>query len=348
MKENSFEKSKYGLFIVLSCFFFARTALLSPMQCLMMNSDYPYFRFSVEGLAFIILLAIFSVLSAKLAFVFQKKAGDVAAVIYIIGVSDPLFFGTQDNVLKLIANIAIQLLIFNTISEKKIIPTGIAFPVVLFVSAFLVPNSIFGYVPVMISIFVLACSISGKEKKYIIWAFTGAFCAAAGYLINKILVSRVPVFSELLSRFGFVEFTGPNKHISIAMALIPVAVFTFLFLRQYYKNTGKTFSKKKSLREQHIQRLIDAFIYPLIISLIAIFFTDAAGFCAINLFLPAIILTLICVEDEVCKKTVDDILCFIKEHKIISASVFVAVFAFAFKGMINYHSLKQLVFYLRY
>lgn len=106
--------------------------------------------------------------------------------------------------------------------------------------------------------------------------------------------------------------------------------------------------KKKSLREQHIQRLIDAFIYPLIISLIAIFFTDAAGFCAINLFLPAIILMLICVEDEVCKKTVDDILCFIKEHKIISASVFVAVFAFAFKGMINYHSLKQLVFYLRY
>lgn len=347
MKEKSLKKNSIGLFLLLAVFFFARTAMLAPVQCLLMNPDYPYLRLSAEGFAFIALLIVFSALSAKLAFVFRDKAGDAAALIYVVAVSDPLFFATQDSVLKLFVDIVILLLVFNGLSEKKIVPMGVAFPAALFITTFLVPFSVLGYVPVMISMCILVSRKSEKASRYISLILAGMACAAAGFAINRILVSEVPTISELFSTFGFAEAGVANKHYKMVLSLIPAAVSAFIFFRQY-KKTARAFVKKKSERNQQSETVMDAFFLPTLISVVSIFFTGAEGFCAINLIVPAIILTLICLKDEACLRTVNNISDYVKEHKIISIVIFVAVFALAFSGVINYHSTKQLIFYIRY
>ncbi len=347
MKEKALKNNNIGLVIALAVFFFVRTALLSPVHCLLMTSNYPYFKFTVEGIVFIALLVVFSALSSKLVFAFSNKAGDVAALVCIIAMSDPLFFGTQDNVLKLLVNIVIQLLIFNAIRDKRFVPMGIIIPITLFISAFLVPYSVFGYAPVLIGVFVLACRKSGKENKSAFVVLIGIVCAAAGFLINRVFVNKIPLFNELFATFGFAESGGTNKQLRIVYSVLPVAVFGFIFFRQY-KKAADALLKKKSESNRNTEIVTDAFFLPAVISLVSIFFLDAEGFCAINLLVPAIILTLLCLKDEICIRAIDSISNFIKENRIISVVIFVAVFVLALTGIINYHSTKQLIFYIRY
>ena len=93
---------------------------------------------------------------------------------------------------------------------------------------------------------------------------------------------------------------------------------------------------------------MDAFFLPALIAFISMFFTASEGFCTINLLIPSIVLVLLCLKDECCIKTMERITDFVKDHKVITIVVFVAIFALSITGIINYHSGKQLIFYLRY
>lgn len=347
MKEKILKKNKIGLFLVLAVFFFIRTALLSPVHCFLMNSDYPYFRFSVEGVVYIILVTVFSVISAKLAFLFRDKIGETAALVYIIAMSDPLFFGTQGNTFKLMVDIVIQLLIINAISEKKVIAMGVAFPIVLFISTFLVPFSIIGYVPIMLSIYILAGRKLKKESKHIKVVLVGIACAIAGFTLNKILMSEAHSFSEWFLSFSFVDITETTKRFRLVAALLPITVFGALFLRQY-QNTVNSVLKNRSARKENFEMVMDVFFMPVVISSVSMIFGGAECFCAINLVVPAIILTLLCLKDELCIKTMDSIVRYIEKNKIISLIVFVLVFALALKGAEDYYPARQLIFYIVY
>ncbi len=347
MKDKILKKNIIGLFLVLAAFFFIRTALLSPVHCFLMNSDYPYFRFSAPGVVYIILVAVFSVISAKLAFLFRDKIGETAALVYFIAMSDPLFFGTQGNTFKLLVDIVVQLLIINAISEKKVIAMSVALPVVLFISTFLVPFSILGYVPIMLSIYILAGRKLKKESKYISVVLVGIACAISGFMLNKILMSEVQAFSEWFLSFSFADITETTKRFRLVAALLPVAVFGAIFLRQY-QNTVNSVLKNRSVRKANFEIVLDAFFLPVLISAISMIFGGAECFCAINLVVPAIILTLLCLKDELCIKTIDSIARYIEKNKIISLIVFVVVFALALKGAEDYYPARQLIFYIIY
>ena len=346
MKEIYIEKNKPRLFLLVSVFFFIRTALMSPTHCFLMNADYPYFRFSVESIVFMILLIIFSAMSAKLAFAFRAKAGDIAGLIYIVAMSDPLFFGTQDNPLKLFVNIIIQLLIHNALSEKKLIKTDLFFLISLFVSTFLVPYSIFGYTPVMLSIYALAGRKGNNSNSNIRVVSLGLICAVAGFLINRLLIKNVVAFAEFYNSFVFADISGINKTIDIIKTLVPMVAFAALFFSQY-KRCIKA-SKQKNKVKNNYEIVIDAFFFPALISIIAIFFTAGEGFCAVNIIVPSVILTLLCLKDEHCINAVKNISEIVTKNKTISIIIFIIIFAIATDGILNYHSEKQMIFYIRY
>ena len=345
MKEKCFEKNRLGLFVSLVGFFFVRTALMSPVYCLLMNPDYPYFRFSVESVVFIVLLLVFSVLSAILVFAFKDRAGDMAAFIYIIAMSDPLFFATQDNPLKLFVNIVIQLFVLNVLKGKKNIPTGVLFLVTVFITVFIVPYSILGYVPAMLALFIMVCRKTGKDRECAFVIMLGIACAIAGFLLNGILCKEVQLFAEFFSSFGFAEESGVNQHSKMVTVILPTVVFGFVFFHFYLETAKKLVPKKK----KHTNEIVmDAFFVPALIAFVAMFFTASEGFCTINLIVPAIVLALLCLKDECCIKTMEGITAFVKEHKVITIVVFVVIFVLSMTGIINYHSGKQLIFYLRY
>lgn len=347
MKDNCLKKNNMGLFLVLAAFFFVRTALLAPVHCFLMKSDYPYFNFSVGGVVYIIFAIVLSLLSAKLAFVFRDRLGEIAALIYIVGVSDPLFFGTKSDAFKLLVDIIIELLILNAISEKRIVATGVAVPAALFISSFLVPFSILGYAPAVLSIYTLASRKSKKESKYVKVVLAAVACAAAGFLLNKILMSEVQVFNEWFTSFTFADVTQTTKRLRLVAALSPAAVFGTLFFYRYKKAIGASV-KKKSERRGNFETVLDAFFLPAAISVVSMIFVGAESFCAINTIVPATILTLIYLKDESCIKVLNELVCYVKKYKILSFVIFVAVFALALEGAEDYFPLKQVIFYIVY
>lgn len=345
MKEKCFEKNRLGLFVSLVGFFFVRTALMSPVYCLLMNPDYPYFRFSVESVVFIVLLLVFSVLSAILVFAFKDKAGDIAAFIYIIAMADPLFFATQDNPLKLFVNIVIQLFVLSVLKGQKTIPFGVLFLVTVFITVFMVPYSILGYVPGMLALFSIVCRKTGKDRECAYVIMLGIACAIAGFLLNGFLNNESQFFADFFSSFSFAEENEVNQYSKILTTILPTVVFGIVFFH-FYLETEKNLVKKK---KKHTNEFVmDAFFLPALIAFISMFFTASEGFCTINLLIPSIVLVLLCLKDECCIKTMERITDFVKDHKVITIVVFVAIFALSITGIINYHSGKQLIFYLRY
>lgn len=342
MKEMYLKKNKTRLFLLFAFFFFARTALLSPMYCFLMNSDYPYFRFSVGGVFYIAFAMVLSLISAKLVFSFWEKLGEIAALIYIVAASDPLFFGTNSDPFELLVDILAGLLILNAINEKKIIPVGAAFPIVLFIFSFLVPFSVLGYAPVMLGIYVLANRKAKKEDRYWIIMLLGIVCAVIGFLLNRILTTQIMPFNEWFESFTFADITETKKRLRLAAALVPAAVFAVIFLCQY-KKINNSIIKKKSERKENYDAVLDAFFIPTVITAVSIIFVDAEGFRTLNIIIPAIILTLIYHKDEVCIKTLESIFCYIREHKMVSLIAFVVIFALALYGAEDYYPAKQLI-----
>ena len=347
MKENCLKKNNTGLFLTLSAFFFVRTALLAPVHCFLMKADYPYFRFSAGGVAYIVLAVALSILSARLAFVFRDKLGEIAAVIYIIAMSDPLFFGTKSDAFRLLTDIIINLLVLNVINEKKRFPVGVMLPVSLLIITFLVPFSILGYVPVILSIYILASRKAKKESKGVRVVLIATACAIAGFLLNKIVMSLSEAFDEWFTAFTFADITETTKTIRFAASLLPLVVFGTAFFWQYKKAIAAS-SAKRSEKNKNFETALDAFFIPAVISLVSIFFTGAEGFCALNIFVPAIVLTLLYYKDEACIRTIDRFVCLIKENKILSFVIFVAIFALALKGAEDYFPARQLMFYIIY
>lgn len=345
MKDKCFEKNSLGLFAALVAFFFIRVALMSPVYCFLMNSDYPYFRFSVESVVFIVLLLAFSVLSAILVFEFKNKAGEIAAIIYIIAMADPLFFATQDNPLKLFVNIVIQLFVLNVLKGKKTVPFVVLFLVTVFITVFVVPYSVFGYVPGMLALFTIVCRKTGKDRECSYVTISAIVCAIVGFLLNRILCNEIQFFADFFNSFSFAEESGVNHNFKMVITVLPAVVFGSVFFRFYSETAKKLFKKKK----KHTNEIVmDAFFLPALIAFVAMFFTASEGFCTINLLIPAIVLVLLCLKDECCIKTIEKITAYVKEHKVIAIVVFVTVFALSMTGIINYHSGKQLIFYVRY
>lgn len=347
MKEKGLKKNDAGLFVLLAVFFFIRTALLAPVHCFLMKSDYPYFRFSAGGAFYVIFAVVLSAVSAKLAFTIRDKIGEAGAFVYIIAMADPLFFGTKHDALKLIADIVIELMILNAISDKRIASNDIAFPFALFVSTFLVPFSIIGYAPVMLGIYILIGRKTKKEKHCVKIVLIAIACAGSGFLLNKILMSEVQAFNEWYTAFTFADITDITKRPRLVLSLLPVAVFGTLFFR-LYKKTTTALVKKKADKKDSFETVLDAFFLPAVISAGAMFFTHAEGFCAINIIVPAIILTLLCLKDEACIKTVEQLIGYIKKYKVISLVAFLLVFVLALKGADDYYPARQLLFYLIY
>ena len=347
MMENGLKKNRSGLFVLLAAFFLVRTALLAPVTSILMNADYPYFRFSVGAVAYIIVGVVLSVVSAKLVFAFYDKLGELAALICIIALADPLFFGTKNDAFKLMADIIIELLVLNAISEKKLLSTDVMLPVALFLITFSVPFSILGYAPIMLSLYVLARRKAKKEGRYGVVVLAGIACAISGFALNRILMSEVEAFNTWYTAFTFADITEITKRVRFVLSISPMAVFGTLFFRQYKKSVGGSV-KKKSDKKQNRESVLDSVFLPIVISLAAMLFVGAEAFCVLNLFVPAIILTLLYFKDEACIKTMDKFVSCIKEHNAISFIAFIVVFALALKGAEDYFPARQLLFYIIY
>ena len=347
MKEKMSTTNNKGLTLLLTAFLFVRTTLMSPSYCFFMNEDYPYFSFSVESVVFTVLLLVFSALSAMLCNKFNSKYGIAASLIYLLAVSDPLFFALQDNCLKLAVNILIQLLIFSAVSEKNIVPVSVGVSVVLFISTLIVPYTAFTYAPIILSIYVLLNRKILKGNSYISGTVSGVVCTATGFLLNIIISKNVSVFANFIADFSFADESGIYKHWKLVFAFVPVVVFANVFFN-LYKKAIKRVKYRKLKKVEFLMVVKNSFFIPFMISVVTVFFLYGEGAYTVNMFIPAIMITLLCCRDECCVAVVDILENFIRNHKIIASIILIVVFAVALDGVINYHSAKQLIFYIRY
>lgn len=334
--------------LILTLLFFFRTGLLVPTGCFGIYSYEPHFNITVQSVVFLVLLVIFSVTSACFVLAVQKSFGNIQAVICLAILSDPVYFVLQDDSIKLFIN-TIVLLAACFFAAKKYADIKIICPLV-FISSFLLPFSVFCYVPLLITEFI-ACNIKKfSPKKTISFILLLIGLAISGVITHKLLYSEIEPFKLFIDSVSFADLNTKYNKISFIPALLPMMILTFIFSSVFIKQNKKLLKKKAITKKESEISILFIDIMGIVYSIVIIGFIifDVQSISVANIILLSFVLILLITENRTCITTVNVIIEFIKAHKFLAISILLIIHYLSFKTVYLSIGYPTLSTYIRF
>lgn len=336
------------IFFILTCFFFFRTAFLVPMDCFGIYSHEPHFIISIYSVTFLVLLILFSTISAFFLLTVQKNFGSLPAILCLLMLSDPLYFVLQDDNLKLLINVIILLFACYFISKKS--ANIKIFCPIIFLSSFILPFSVFCYTPLIVSAFIAINIKKIPVKKLLFFVLLQLCFAIFGFAMHQILYSEFALFKNVIDNFSYVDLNRNNEKLSIIPAIIPMIFLCFVFSNIFIKQ-NKKLEKKKIITKSEAARgifFLDflGILYAIIVMGFLIF--DFQNICVVNSILPFFIFLMTITENTTCKNTLIIITNFINKHKLLTIGIYLLIYYMSYNKVYVCIGYPTLISYIRF
>lgn len=315
-KENA--KKIYLQVFALSMFIFARAVVFIDENRIGFNIADSAFSVSVRGVIIAALLLLTSLLTAVAMVSADNKCVKEAMCICALILADPLFFLVQNNGLKLIVTAVGLVFVLNRFRKSASSLNEILLCLFLFLSAFLMPYSVYCFVPLILIINIFP-EIDNffKNKKNILSFAVYAVCVIGGGVWNKLIFPRFAVFENFLVSFSFYDYTSVIKNNLFLLIGIPVAVLGIYFFSEYFKNAETGAGKKKAVF------IIGFVILSYVLVIVGYVINGINSLYTLNLIVPAAILSLVSGKDEIACAQIKKINTFIQKHILAALMIYI-------------------------
>lgn len=318
-KENT-KKIHLNVF-ALGMFIFARAVVFIDENRIGFNIADSAFSVSVQGIIIAVLLLLTSFLMAVVMFVINDKCEKDPMYICALILADPLFFLVQNNGLKLIVTAVGLFFVLNRFRKSASSLNEILLCLFLFLSAFLMPYTVYCFVPLILIINIFPEIDNFFENKKNILSFAVyAVCVISGVVWNKLIFPRFAAFENFLVSFSFYDYTSVIKNNLCLLTGIPVAVFGIYFFNVYCKNVKKAAEKKRAVF------IVGSVILSYVLLIIGYILNGINSLYTLNLIVPVAILSLVYSKDAIACAQIKKINMFIQNH-IFSALMIYIVYS---------------------
>lgn len=279
-----------------------------------------------------VLLVIFGFLSSLLI-VKTEKSGEYLTGLLLLGYADIYFF-LQNNCVGLAAAIIWVLCALNLLREKPIVNSGIALAAASAVSTLLLPGTVLSYVPLGILIYLISGSAKGS-KKNIIFAALAAAMAAAGCLVNKLILMKNYTFEQFMDVFSFGSYSL-ERPLSL-LSVIPLAVLGILLIKGYLTEKATSCNKAgKSAKQTKADAFVVGIVLVYAAALAGLIMKQTEMYFLINLVVPVSFAVMALSGNAAAKQMLVKVNSFFKAHPFaLLAGAFIVL-------LINIYSMEKM------
>lgn len=344
MDETKNIKKRFAAVTAMTLFFFARTLLMIPEQYLGVSVTEGVFTFSSRSLLLWILLAVFSLLASLTAGIIYRKGGEAVTFALLLVIADPLFFILQNNCLTLAVSCIGLLFILNAMREKPVVKNEITFCFFLLISSFLIPYSIFSYIPLAAVIYIFSNidRFCENAKRWVV-LIPAAVCTVVGFAGNKLICERFRSVYTALRHLAFADWEQVGSSRLLVLTVVPVMLIGLICLRQYGKE--QSLLSKQSNDGKYLNLPYDMFALCYILSVIGFLFFSNEAFLTANLFFPSMAVTMILSNRTAAGRTAEVFNKGIRKHTFFAAVAFVLYTLLSYAMLNSYIQNAKLIYY---
>lgn len=338
-KENA--KKKNLKVFALSVFIFVRSIVFIEENRIGFDISASEFSVSVQGVIIAFMMFLTSVLMAVSVFAIDKKCEKESEYIFALILADPVFFLMQQNGLTLIVIAVGLLFVLSKLRTSASSFNEILLCLFLFLSAFLMPYSVYCFIPLILIINIFP-EIDNffENKKNILSVVVYAICVIGGLIWNRLIFPRFEAFENFLVSYSFSDYTSVIKNNLFFLIGIPVAVFGIYFFMGYYKNAEKGAEKKKAVF------IIGLLILSYVLLIVGYILNGINSLYTLNLIVPAAILSLTAGRDEIACSQLKKVNTFIQNHMLSSLVLYIIYSCATILLMKNSYYVSNIVSYI--
>lgn len=301
----------------LGFFIFARAAVFINESRIGFSVDDSSFAVSYLEFAVIILLAAVSLLMSFTVFAVDNKLEKESRYVFALIIADLSVLLMYNNGLSMIVSIVgLLFILFKTrIPESSL--NELFFSIVIFVSTFLMPYSVYCFVPLFFTVNFMT-GIDGiiRSKKRIFPVFLYGVCAIAGVFWNKIIFAKSVAFENFLITFSFNDYLSENTAKQFLVVCIPMIIFGVFFFREYIRRAKNADDRKK------ITAVIAIVIFCYVLALAGFITSGIKTIYTINLIIPVTILSLLAGKDRHTKAMINNFNTFVEKHILFAVLIY--------------------------
>lgn len=330
--------------MALSLFFFFKILLMIPEQYLGLSVVEADFVLSARTVLLWGLLLLFSVLAAVTAVRIYQKGGEAVAFFLILLIADPLFFTLSNDCLKLAVSCVGLIFILNALRKKPVIKNEILLCLFLLISSFLMPYSVFSFIPLALVVYLFSnlnrlCEKAGRWVVLI----PSAACTVVGFALNKYLCGKFRSVYTAFRHLSFGDWEQVGSSKLLMLAAVPVLIVALFCLARFGKEQSQL--PKHSNDGKYLNLPYDLFALCYVLSVIGFLLSSSAAFFTVNLIVPAMFLAMLLSGRTAAKRTAEIFNSGIRKHAFLAAVAFVLYNCFSYAMLNNYILNGRLLYY---
>lgn len=325
----------------LAVFIFARSVLFINESRIGFSIADSSFAASSLEIIIIMLLAVVSFLTAFTVFAVDNRLGKESRYILALIIADLSVFLMYSNGLSMLVSLSgLVFILFRTKKTESYV-NEILLSVVILVSSFLMPYSVFCFVPLIFTVnFISEIDNVFKTKKYILTPVFNVICAVTGVVWHRIVFARFVSFENFLVSFSFNEYMATDRNNLFLPVCVPMLVFGIFFFCKYIRCAENKEDKKRF-----------AFVVSIVVFCYALafagFFTNGIkSIYTINLIVPAVIVALLAGKDRNTQVIIKEFNTFVEKHILFSMLIFIAYVCLSTLILKNAVYIRSIVSYI--
>lgn len=301
----------------LAVFIFARSVLFINESRIGFSIADSSFAASSLEIIIIMLLAVVSFLAAFTVSAVDNRLGKESRYIFALIIADLSVLLMCNNGLSVLVTITgLVFILFRTRKPGSSF-NELLLSIVIFVSAFLMPYSVFCFVPLFFTVNFMT-DIDGiiKNKKRIVSVLLYVVCAVAGVVWNKIVFAKSVAFEKFLVTFSFNDYMAEESNKLFLLTCIPMIILAVFFFLGYIRRAENSDDKKR------IAAVISIVIFCYVLALTGFITSGTKTICTINLITPVAILALLAGKDAITKSIINDFNTFVEKHILFAVLIY--------------------------
>lgn len=344
MDKTKNTKKRCAAVLALSLFFFFKILLMIPEQYLGLSVVEADFLVSARTVLLWGLLLLFSVLTAVTALKIYQKSGETGAFFLILLITDPLFFTLSNNCLKLSVSCIGLVFFLNAIRDKPIIKNEISLCLFLLISSFLMPYSVFSFIPLALVAYLFSNlnRLCEKAKRWVV-LIPAAACTAVGFALNKYLCGK---FRSVYTAFRYLSFgdweqVGSSK--LLMLTAVPMLIVGLFCLARFGKEQSQL--SKHSNDGKYLNLPYDMFALCYILSFIGFLLSSSEAFFTVNLVLPVMFIAMLLSKRTAAERMAEVSSQGLRKHAFLAAVALVLYNWLSYALLNNYIQNGKLLYY---
>ncbi len=354
---DNVKKTKHTQWVtlLLVAFVFVRAVVLAQRTSLglkMMN-------FSLEILLFWVTLFVFAVLIAVVIMKVQNGFGEIVSYLCVIIIADPIFCMMQNNSVDLFVISLGLLCVLNMLREKPLIKNEILFLLFVFVSVFLLPYSVFNYIPVAFLIYIIPGIYDNqKNKSKVLTVILALVFVITGVLLHNYFFANFIDFQSFLNKISFFEIVKTIKSPEILILSVPTLALGIYFFIKVLKSGNLIETKKsdKSKKKPSVKNkstskfkvyehvlitVLCASAY--LLSVVGLFLYGGKVFYTVNFIVPITLMLMVMNKDSKAINVIESINEKLRKHPFVSLILLILFYCLSIKIMDLYYSRDTLI-----